>query len=182
MTKIEFNAGFERLLRAFATGAKENTAAMYYDRFADYSGDVWREAVAKAIDTEQHFPRISAMLKHIGEAAEARRRREWGATKRREREQAARTMADRSDGGWIKDTVTALCLPTPEERLAALAVIVEVATDNASLTDCDCLDGMVYWLDGDGNSFAGACTACGAGRDQPRAYPRVDPATLEMRP
>lgn len=178
MTTGEFTLGFDRLQHAFGLAVKDATAGAYYERFGDFSGNDWRAAVTRAIDAEQHFPRITAMLKHLSETAEACRRREWGAAKHREREATERTTA-RCQAGWLRDTLDALCLPTLEERKAALTAIEAASTRAVPLGGCDCIDGLVFWTEEAGYSCVAACSACVAGTTQPKSFPRADPVTLE---
>lgn len=176
---MDFASGMDRLQRAFGATVKAETAAAYYEELGSHSEEDWNRAVNAAIRTEQHFPRISVLVKHLGEVAGRRHAQEWAESKHRERQDAERLA--RSGGGnqgWLRDVVTALTLPTPKERQAALAAIADVMLKALPPAACDCIDGLVFWADDADYPYVAACAACGAGRAQPKAYPRVDPVTL----
>lgn len=180
MTRMDFADGMGRLQRAFSATVKAETAAAYYEELGSHSVEDWNRAVNTSIRTEQHFPRISVLVKHLGEAAAGRHAQEWAEAQHRERQDAERLVrAGGGQQGWIRDIVSALTLSAPEERQAALAAIADVSLRAVPSSVCDCIDGLVFWTGEAGYSCVAACSACVAGTTQPKSFPRADPVTLE---
>jgi hypothetical protein len=192
MNRDDFDDGMHRLTLVFQGKIPSELSDLIFSKVQYFSTPDWKRAVRNVTDDPDRrmMPRLGEILHACDQAATDRRELEWNEAKHRERMQIDQIMQSQS-GDTIraenKFKIRRLLEAMSQEsgaKEAVAALAKEYGEEVDAAPECYCDNGLVFYSrpgpDAKPYSYTGACVICHAGKQQSKAYPRIDPQTLVL--